>query len=59
MPNQYFWDNHQRKGEEKVDTYMRIIHKIMMEGGGFKDGSQWNCESRFQYIKDYKGKNYY
>jgi hypothetical protein len=27
----------------------------MMEGGGFKDGSQWDCESRFEYIKEYKG----
>jgi len=38
-PNEYFWKNHMKQGEEKVDTYMRIVHQIMMDGGGFKDGS--------------------
>ena len=34
---------------------MRIIHKIMMKGGGFKDGSMWRAEDRFEYIKEYRG----
>jgi hypothetical protein len=27
----------------------------MMEGGGFKDGSQWIAEDRFEYIKELRG----
>lgn len=54
-PNDFFWKNHQKPGEEKVDTYMRTIHAIMMKGGGFKDGSKWTCDDRFEYIKEYRG----
>lgn len=50
-PNDYLWTHHQKAGEEKVDTYMRIIHKIMREGGNLKDGSAWCAEDRFEYIK--------
>ena len=26
-----------------------------MKGGGFKDGSAWTAEDRFEYIKEYRG----
>ena len=29
-PNDFFWENHQKEGEKKVDTYIRIIRKIMI-----------------------------
>jgi hypothetical protein len=54
-PNDYFWKHHQRSGEEKVETYMRVVHSIMMKSGGFLDGSQWVAEDRFEYIKKIKG----
>jgi lysophosphatidylcholine acyltransferase/lyso-PAF acetyltransferase len=54
-PNEYFWKNHQKAGEQKIDTYIRTIHKIMMESGGFKDGSKWKAEDRFEYIREYRG----
>ena len=53
-PNDYFWKNHQKAGEEKVETYIRVIHQIMMKGGGFKDGRKWRAEDRFEYIKEYR-----
>ena len=57
-PNEYFWKTHwepNKHKEAKVDTYMRVIHEIMMEGGGFKNGWHWKAEDRFEYIKAYRG----
>ena len=58
VPNEYFWKTHwepNKEKEEKVDTYMRAIHEIMMKGGNLKNGWQWRCEDRFEYIRVYKG----
>ena len=30
-PNEYFWKHHQREGEEKTETYSRVIREIMSE----------------------------
>lgn len=35
-PNEFFWKNHMQEGEEKVDTYMRVMRKIMAECLGQK-----------------------
>jgi hypothetical protein len=57
-PNEYFWKHHwepNKDKEEKVDTYIRVMRTIMMKHGGFKDGSQWSSEDRFEYLKEYRG----
>ena len=28
MPNDYFWQHHQRQGEEKWETYARVVREI-------------------------------
>jgi len=32
-PNEYFWEHHQKEGEEKWETYARAIREIIHEGG--------------------------
>ena len=33
-PNEYFWEHHQKEGEERWETYARIIREIIHEGSG-------------------------
>ena len=35
-PNEFFWKNHMKEGEEKVDTYMRVMREVMAENLGQK-----------------------
>lgn len=35
-PNEYFFKNHVKEGEEKWMAYMRVIREIMAENLGFK-----------------------
>lgn len=35
-PNEYFWNNHQRPGEKKHDTYARVIRDIMSDFSGLR-----------------------
>jgi len=32
-PNEYFWKNHHKEGEERWQTYARAIREIIHEGG--------------------------
>ena len=34
QPNDYFFQNHQKEGEEKWETYMRVIRDIMSDALG-------------------------
>jgi hypothetical protein len=50
VPNEYFWENHQREDEKKVDTYMRVLRDIMMKNTGLKDGKEFSDADRFKFI---------
>lgn len=44
-PNEFFWKNHQKEGEEKWETYARVLRDIIHEGSGIpilkkEDGSE-------------------
>lgn len=30
QPNQYFWDNHLREGEEKWEAYARVMRDVLL-----------------------------
>ena len=47
-PNEYFFANHQREGEDRVDTYMRVVRDIMAEVGGLQT-SDVQIEEKFKY----------
>lgn len=47
-PNDYFWKHHQRKGEEKWETYARVVRDIMAKAGGFKL-SEKSIEDKFKF----------
>ena len=32
-PNEYFFKNHQKEGEDKAETYARVIREIMSKAG--------------------------
>ena len=53
-PNEFFWENHQREGEEKWQTYARVIRDIISEGGGIpiarhEDGSEIDIREKNEY----------
>lgn len=50
-PNEFFFKNHQREGEDKVETYMRVVRQIMADVGGLKT-SDIQIEEKFKY-RDY------
>lgn len=35
-PNDYFFENHQKKGEQKWETYARVVREIMAKAGNLK-----------------------
>ena len=35
-PNAFFFENHQREGEQPWETYMRVMREIIAEHGNFK-----------------------
>lgn len=47
-PNEYFWKNHQKEGEEQWETYARVIRHIMAIEGGFEE-SDLEVEDKFAY----------
>lgn len=49
-PNDYFFEHHQRDGEEKWQTYARVIRDIMAEVGGLEK-SDLSIEDKFEYKK--------
>ena len=56
-PNDFFWENHQKEGEKKVDTYIRIIRGIMIEHSGFEDAGQYTDMERFNFIASVNGED--
>ena len=47
-PNDYFWKTHQRKDEEKWQTYARVMREIMAEVSGLPLEDQF-IEQKFRY----------
>ena len=38
-PNDFFWENHQKEDEKKMDTYIRVIREIMVKHSGLDDAN--------------------
>ncbi len=49
-PNDYFWQKHQREGEEKWETYARTVQSIMAKEGGIGI-SDLRMEDKVELIK--------
>ena len=49
-PNDYFFKNHQQDGEEKWETFARIIRDLMSEHSGLPK-SDLTVEDKFEYKK--------
>lgn len=47
-PNEYFFSKHQQEGEEKWQTYARVIRDIMSKHGNIKK-SDIHIEDKFAY----------
>lgn len=53
-PNEYFWQNHWREGEEeKWQCYARVVRDIIAEHGGY-GVSDLKMEDKFDYKKALK-----
>jgi len=50
QPNEYFFKNHQKEGEEKWQTYARAIREIMTDGTGL-ELSDATIEQKYEYKK--------
>lgn len=48
LPNEYFFKHHQREGEERWATYLRVVRHIMAESLGFKETDS-KLEDKFTY----------
>ena len=50
-PNEFFWENHQKEGEEKWQTYARIIKQIIHEEGRipYAENSELAIEDKNKY----------
>jgi len=48
-PNEYFWKNHMQEGEEKWQTYMRVIRDIMSEVSGLPKCDTLSYEDKCAY----------
>ena len=54
-PNDYFYKHHQREGEEKWQTYARVIRDIISEEGDLTIAKKLNGdEVDFREKKEYK-----
>ena len=49
-PNDYFWEHHQKKGEEKWETFARAIREIMANHSGQKL-CDLNMDDKLEYKK--------
>ena len=47
-PNDYFFKNHQKEGEQKWETYARVVRDIMAKAGNLKT-SELSIEDKFTY----------
>lgn len=47
-PNDFFWANHQQPGEERWETYARVLRKLMSEVGDLPL-SEEKIEQKFEY----------
>ena len=47
-PNEYFFEHHQQKDEERWMTYMRVVRSLMAKELGFKE-TQCRLEEKFAY----------
>lgn len=50
-PNEFFWKNHVKEGEEKWQTYARVIRQIIHEEGGIPYAQN---ETQIQDKNEYK-----
>ena len=57
IPNEYFWKNHMKENEKKVDTYMRVMREIMIDNSDHKDGGEFSDIDRFKFIAAVEGKS--
>ena len=55
-PNDFFFANHQREGEEKWQTFARVVRDIIREGSGnaiqiayHDDGSEIDIREKLEY----------
>ena len=56
-PNDYFFKHHQQEGEEKWQTFMRVMRELMGEVGGYELVNS-SIEDKFEYKKImFPGKN--
>lgn len=49
-PNEYFFSHHQREGEERWETYARVVRDIMSEVSGIPT-LDVDIEDKFEYLK--------
>ena len=49
-PNDFFFQHHQKEGEEKWQTFLRVMREIMGEVGGYELLNS-NIEDKFEYKK--------
>ena len=57
-PNEFFFKHHQREGEEKYQTFMRVVREIMAEVGDLELVDEF-LEDKFEYKKLlFPGKQY-
>lgn len=49
-PNDYFFTHYQREGEEKWQTFTRVVREIMAEVGGYELVNE-SIEDKFEYKK--------
>ena len=49
-PNEYFFKNHMHEGEEKWQTYARVIRDLIAEHGNF-ELANLEIEDKFEYKK--------
>jgi len=47
-PNEYFFKHHQQEGEEKWETYARVIREIMSKHSGLQL-SELSIEDKYTY----------
>lgn len=50
VPNDYFFEHYQRKGELKWETYARVIRDIMAKAGNFKISDK-SVEDKDKFMK--------
>ena len=49
-PNEFFFKHHQREGEERWETYARVVRDIMSEASGIPT-LDVEIEDKFEYLK--------